>query len=251
MSMFSGNHYYYQQTKAFVTAFGSIFNGVSIEKLNLDGTRAQLYEIPVDFSPKNKWLTMVSERPDYTSNQLQMTLPRLAFEINDMKPNMSRKIGFNGTYMIGSLNNGQKTKIPNPMPIDLTVSLYAITKDNEDMFQIIEQIVPFFQPCLVMNINLLPEFNIFKDIQISLNGWNTEDNYTGSPDEQRLIQTTFTFTVPMYYFGPISDSGSVIKEISVSLNSEKGIYETYNAKVNPPTANSSSVPHTIVESWKG
>lgn len=246
--IFQANHFYHQTTKSFIVAFGSLFNNISIEKYHADGSKAQTYEVPIDFAPKNKWLTMISERPDYTTNQVQMTLPRLSFEITSMRPNMSRKIGFNGTYSMGHLNAGGSTKIYNPVPYDLTVNLYAITKDNEDMLQIIEQIIPFFQPTLVLNINLLPEFNIFKDIPISLMSVDTEDSYNGSVEDQRFINTTFTFNVPLYYFGPIADKSSIIKETIVNMTTDQGSIESYDAKVNPITANKNDV-HTIVEKW--
>jgi len=252
MSLFTGNHFYWQQTKTFITAFGSIFQDIAVEKMNADGVTVQQYEVPIDYSPKNKWLTLVAERPDYTTNQVQMTLPRMAFEITDMKPNMSRKIGFNGTYAIGTLSNGSRTKIFNPAPIDLTVELYVIARDNEDMFQIIEQIIPFFQPMLILNINQLPEYNIYKDIPISLLSITTQDNYTGAADEQRLVESTLTFNVPMYYFGPIDDRGSIIKDVKVGLSTEMGKVEDYEAKVEPITANKTDPENTwtISETWK-
>ena len=249
MSLFTGNHYYHQTTKSFITVFGSIFNDITVEKYDVDGNTVQQYEIPIDHAPKNKWLTMFSERPDYTTNQVQMTLPRLAFEILDPKINMARKIGFNGTYSIGNMNNGTRTKIFNPIPVDVTVALYAITKDNEDMLQIIEQIIPYFQPTLIVNMNLLPEFNIFKDIPISLIGYSTDDNYTGSPDEQRLVQTTFTFTAQLFYFGPIADKCAVINDVKISFNADSGKSGAYEIKVDPPTATSNATPHTFIESW--
>jgi len=215
MSLFAGNWYSHQGTKTFITAFGSLFSDISIIKFNIDGTEGHNYTVPIDFAPKNKWFTMINERPDFTTNQVQITLPRMAFEITSMEPNMKRKIGFNGTYATGQLNNGQRTKLYNPTPIDLTVKLYALTKDNEDMFQIVEQIFPYFQPNLVMNLNLLPEFNIYKDIPVTLTDYSSSDSYTGSADEQRLVESTWTFAVPMYYYGPIADKVGVIKDVKI------------------------------------
>jgi hypothetical protein len=247
--IFKANHFYHQTTKSFIVSFGELFSNISIEKYQADGTKAQTYEVPIDFSPKNKWLIMIGERPDYTTNQVQMTLPRLAFEITSMTPNMARKIGFNGTYSIANVNGGGQTKIYNPVPYDLTVNLYAITKDNEDMLQIIEQIIPFFQPTLVLNLNLLPEYNVYKDIPISLMNVTTEDSYNGSTEDQRFINTTFTFNVPLFYFGPISDKTKEIKDAKVAVTTNQGKLENYEAVVNPITASKQAV-HTIVETWK-
>lgn len=247
MSLFKSNHYYHQTTKSFITAFGSIFDGMTIEKHNADGSKQSDYVVPIDFSPKNKWLLMIQERPDFTTNQVQITLPRLAFEIVNMQPNLQRKFGFNGTYSVGSLTAGGRNKAFNPVPYDLTVNLYAITKDNDDMFQIVEQIIPYFQPSLTININLLPELNIHKDIPITLQSVMTEDSYTGSPDEQRTVMSTFTFSVPLYYFGPIPGRGSIIKDTIVHVTGD--VKENYEAKINPPTANPGDA-HTVIETWR-
>jgi hypothetical protein len=243
MSLFRGQHYYYQTSKSFITAFGSIFSDIVVEKNNADGTKAQSYEVPIDYAPKNKWLIMIQERPDYTTNQVQLTLPRLAFEITNMKPAMTRKIGFNGTYSCGNNLDGSRTRIYNPVPYDLVVNLYALSRDNEDMLQIVEQIIPFFQSTLVMNINLLPEYNIFKDIPISLMDVTTSDNYTGAVDEQRLVETSFTFNVPIYFFGPIANKQNIISEVIINMHGANGDpKETYDLKA--------TTPQNIIGTWK-
>lgn len=249
MSIFANKWYYHITTKSFITAFGSIFDQLIIQKHDGQGDRTQAYVVPIDFAPKNKWILMINERPDYTTNQVQITLPRMAFEIIDIKPNMSRKLGFNGTYAIGNLPDGTRTKLFNPIPIDLTISLYAVTKDNDDMFQIIEQIVPYFQPHLTINFNLLPEFNIYKDVPISLMAVHTQDTYNTTADEQRLVETTFTFTAPLYYYPPVTNIGKIIKDVKVGFSTDQGVIENYEAKVNPITANQNQ-PHTIVETLK-
>jgi hypothetical protein len=246
MSLFKRNYYYHQTTKSFITAFGSIFDGISIEKHNSDGTTAQDYVVPIDYSPKNKWLLMLNERPDYTTNQVQITLPRMSFEIIQMTPALQRKHGFNGTFSIGALNAGGRTKVYNPVPYDLTVNLYALTKDNNDMFQIIEQIVPYFQPSLTINLNILPEMNIYKDIPLTLMGVDTQDSFTGSPDEQRTIMSTFTFIAQLEYFGPINSQGSIIKDVKVNITGDQ--QEKLDVAVNPSTANPTDA-YTVTTQW--
>lgn len=218
MSLFQSAWFHHITTKGFITAFGSLFNDLSIIKYNVDGTAASNVTVPIDYAPKNKWFVMIGERPDFTTNQVQITLPRMAFEITKFDPNMKRKIGFNGTFATGVNTNGSRTKIYNPTPIDLTVKLYALTKDNEDMLQIFEQIMPYFQPTLVMNFMLLPEYNISKDIPIKLVDYEQSDSYTGNADEQRLIESTWTFDVPMYYYGPIAGSGKIITDVKIGMS---------------------------------
>lgn len=246
MSVFQGNYYYHQITKSFLVAFGSVFDGLHITKRDQNNNTVQDYVVPIDFSPKNKWVLMISERPDFTTNQVQITLPRMAFEVVGFKPSMENKLGFNGTFATGNNLDNTRTKVFNPVPYQLTINLYAMTKDNDDMLQIIEQIIPYFQPSLTMNFNLLPEYGIYKDIPISLLDVQTEDNYTGSAEEQRTVMTTFTFSAPMYYYGPIAQKGSIIKDVKVHVTG--GVIVNYEAAITPPTANPGDV-HTVTETW--
>lgn len=249
MSLFSPNsHYYHATTKSLIIAFGSIFDGVTVEKYDAVGTKIQDYVVPIDFAPKNKWVSMINERPDFTTNQVQLTIPRMAYEISSWSPNMSRKIGFNGTSFTGNLLGGGKTKIFNPSPVDIVMNLYVMTKDNDDMFQIIEQIIPYFQPSLTINFDLLPEFGVKKDVQISLVNVQTTDSYNSSIDDQRYVESTFTFNIPMYYFGPVQSKRGVIKDAKIAVTDNKGKVENFETKVNPITANITDA-HTITEKW--
>ncbi len=246
MSLFKENWFSHQTTKSVIAVFGSLFDQMSIVKKNADGTENQNYMVPITYAPKNKWVSMINERPDYSTNQVQMTLPRMAFEIVSFYPDPNRNMGFMRDFVVGNLNTGGKTKIMTPAPVTLTMNLYLMTKDAEDTFQVIEQIVPYFRPTLIVNFNLLPEFNIYKDIPISLLGVNTVDNYAGTTEDMRTLETTFQFSIPIYYFGPIAEKGNIIKQVKVTYSTDEGTVASYTAAINPPTANPGGT-YTVVE----
>ncbi len=252
MSLFQNTYFYNQQLKSFISAFGSLFDQMSIKRWDVNGNTIQDFKVAIDFAPKNKWVIAVTERPDFNQQQVQITLPRMAFEITQIRPATNRKLGFNGTYSVGvNSSDSSKTKIFNPTPIDLSVNLYAMTKENDEMFQIIEQILPYFNPTLTINYNILPSYNIYKDIPITLNGVETVDSYTSSVDEQRFVITTFSFSAQTYVFGPIAEKGAIIKDVKVSLgdSSSMTVMENLDTKVNPITANPGDV-YVVDSNWK-
>ncbi len=247
MTLFS-NYFYHQTTLSFLVAFGSLFDGITVQKYDGNGMKIQDYPVPIEYSPKAKWYASITERPDFTSPQVQITLPRMSFEIVDYTYNSDRKLGFNGTYLNGSNNDGSRTKIYSPSPIDLSVNLYCLTKDNVDNFQIQEQILPYFQPFLNLNYTSLPEYNISNDFQVYYNGMTVEDQYTGDVETQRMIMTTYQFKVPVNYYGPTNIGYGVIKDVTVGLGmmNPDEIVETINYAIKPISANQNQ-PYTIVE----
>ena len=248
MSIFTGNYFAHQHLKNAIVAFGSIFQDIKIMKYDEHRQTVQDYLVPCGYGNHNKWVIITNERPDFTSPQVQITMPRIGFEIVQMTPNFENKIGFNGTFMKASLNQGGAMKAFNPVPYDITIELSIFTKDNDDNFQVVEQIIPYFQPFLTLNMVILPELNITKDIPISLLDVKTTDSYTSAADEQRFVQTTMTFTMPYYFYGPTPNiAGKQIKDVRISVTGD--VKETIEVQVSPATANQQD-PHTVITTVK-
>jgi len=245
MSIFQNTPYKHDHILKFIVAFGNLFTGVTISKTDATGTKKQVYECPIEYAPKNKWISMLRERSDLNAHQVKMTLPRMAFEMVDIQYAPDRKIGVNGSYAVGEIN-GMRGKIFPPTPYDCIFELYVLTKDQNDSLQIVEQILPYFQPYMTMNYEILPEYKIFKDVPVTFQAYRTEDTYAGSPEEQRTVTTIFTFAAQMDFFGPMTATTAVIKDAIVKMgeNYGKPTNITLEAKVDPITA-SISDSHTI------
>jgi hypothetical protein len=236
MTLFRTTPFYHQTIERFVVAFGQLFTGMTIQKKDINGNKLQSYEAPIEYAPRNKWISRLREQNDLTMPQVKMTLPRMAFELSDIKYAPERKIGVNGVYAIGNIN-GMRGKIFPPTPYDVTFSFYVATKDSNDGYQILEQILPYFQPYMTLTYEILPEYRITKDVPVTLVSYQDEDNYDGSPDEQRIEIQTFTFSAQMDFFGPMIISDKIIKEVIIRLG------ESFNMPTNI-TLDSTVVPRT-------
>lgn len=237
MSIFQQRPFYHEHIERFIIAFGELFTGITIQKHDENGNKIQSYTVPVEYAPKNKWVSRLREQNDLQANQVKITLPRIAFEMTDIRYAPERKIGVNGTYAIGNIG-GMRGKIYPPTPYDVVFSVYIATKDQHDALQIVEQIVPYFQPYMTLNYEILPEYQIKKDIQITIDAYQTEDTFEGSPEDQRTITQIFTFSAQMDFFGPTMASPAIIKNAFVEFGYEFGKQRniTVNTKVNPLTA---------------
>ena len=255
MSIFQDYPFYYSTIPGLITAFGQLFEGLRLQKRDSAGNVTQTIEVPVEFAPKNKWMTILREDPTKLNN-VEITLPRMSYEITQYKYDAARKIGVRGANLPVNLPNGSRAKLYNPVPYDVYIELSSLCKTQTDALMIIEQILPYFAPSMHVQIMILPDLGITKSIPIVLSSVTQTDSYDGNPTDFRLIETTFQFIAQLDLFGPIP-SGAEIKNANVGISTNHLFPEqiiipelSYNAAVTPSTAEITD-PHTIVETWTG
>jgi len=102
------------------------------------------------------------------------------------------------------------------VPYNISFNLYSFTATAEGGLQIIEQILPYFQPDYTVTINTIPSMNIKRDVPIILNNVNYEDSYDGAYTQRRAVTYTLGFTAKTYLYGPVY-SQRVIKETQADM----------------------------------
>jgi hypothetical protein len=101
-----------------------------------------------------------------------------------------------------------------PVPYNLDFSLYTMARNSDDALQIVEQILPYFQPDYTLTINDMADMGIKRDVPIVLNSVGYEDNYQGDFETRRAIIYTMAFTAKFFLYGPVTSS-KVIKTVQV------------------------------------
>lgn len=219
-----GNQWYNASIKNYIVLFGAIFNDISIQRLDKNGNpvKGQLIKIPVSYAPKQKWLVRREQDPNAgatkndgspTQRQIEIQLPRMGYELKALQYDTSRKIPNTQKYVakFESLTNALHqvlTPVPYIFPFELTVG----TKNQEDMFQIIEQIIPYFTPTFTVKSNetTLP---LARDIIIELNSPITpEISPYGDFKETKILTCTLNFNL----YGYLYKSDGVQKIITTS-----------------------------------
>ena len=244
--------FYNETIKKFIIAFGTLFSDLTIcREETASPEKHQLIKVPISYGPKNKWLSRLAEDPDLVNN-VNIVLPRMAFEITDYRYDGSRHIGARGTALAGNLQ-GNRVRLHNPVPWDVTITLSTMCKTQEDSLQILEQILPYFAPYLTVDLEILTEFNVKKAVPLLLAGVSVEDNYQGGLDDFRVVIQNFTFVAQLDLFGPIMKPNGVIKHsianVAQNMKKQKGALDlNYQAKVDPIGADSSD-PYTVLEKW--
>jgi hypothetical protein len=210
-----GTYFYHEILRKTVIAFGTLFNNIQIHHKDVNGVDFSVMKVPLAYGPIQKFLARIEQQPTLNT-KIALTLPRLSFEMTGLQYDPSRKTSIVQTF-IAVDNNDKVKKVYMPVPYNVSFELNIMTKLNDDSLQIIEQILPFFQPSFNVTVNLISSIGEKKDIPIVLESIQQNDKYEGSfLDERRLIVHTLRFTAKTYLFGPVADStDGLIKRVDV------------------------------------
>ena len=209
-----GQSFYHETIRNVIVAFGTMFNNIQIVRKDNSGTVTQIMKVPLAYGPKQKFLTRLDQDPSLSA-ATAITLPRLGFEIGSLTYDTARKM--NRVQKFKKVKSNNKNKLDTqfmPVPYNLDISLFAMAKNSDDALQIVEQILPFFQPDYTLTINDMADMGIKRDIPIVLNSVSYEDSYRGDYAERRAIIYTLAFTAKFYLYGPVT-SAKVIKTVQV------------------------------------
>lgn len=244
--MLNGNVYYHGIIRKGIVAFGRLFSDIYIDRKegdSVNGTTSQRIQVPLAYAPKEKWLVRLDSDPNLDMNTYT-TLPRMSFEIINYSYDSSRKT--NRMQQIKS--TGTASSVPTvytPVPYNVDVNLYILTKTQEDGLQIIEQILPTFTPEYTLTLNTIPSMGITTDMPILLNSVNVQDEYDGSFQERRFVTHTLGFQLKMNLFGPVTGQGVITQ-----VNSNIGNNENFSNPNRTYTADGDYTTATVTsETW--
>ena len=229
--------FYYKIIRKYVVLFGTLFNNVTIVRREKDtDVEIQRIKVPIIYAPKDKYVTRYASDPDLL-RPTQTTLPRMSFELTHagITYDVSRKQNsLLKQYNCGGVNGMSSSFMA--VPYDFNFELNIYTKTIDDGNQIIEQILPYFQPDFTLTVNPVAELGILKDIPIILNDVTYNPQYEGNYDSVRYVYWTLTFTLKGYLFGPISTPKIIRKSIANIFN-DPSIVAGYTIKINTDDGN--------------
>ena len=149
-----GSHFYNEIIRRNIIGFGTLFNNITLKKVDpSDNSVLEEEKVPLAYGPKAKFLTRLEQNPD-VSRKIAITLPRLYFEMTGIGYDAQRKTSPVQKYRTIIQDDGTEVKEQYvPVPYNIEFELGIIAKSQDDGLQILEQILPYFQPAF--NICLL------------------------------------------------------------------------------------------------
>ena len=209
-------YFYNEILRRTVIAFGTLFNNISIKHTNSSDQVVSVVKVPLSYGPTQKFLARLNQSPDL-NKPTSLTLPRMSFEFTGLTYDPSRKVSTTQTFTVKDPNDGSETKKAYmPVPYNMQFELSIMSKLNDDALQIVEQILPYFQPSYNLTVELVEEIKEKRDIPIILENITMQDDYEGDFSTRRVLLYTLRFTAKTYLFGPItSATKDLVKKVSI------------------------------------
>tara|TARA_Y100000004_G_scaffold173135_1_gene210679 strand:- start:212 stop:1009 length:798 start_codon:yes stop_codon:yes gene_type:complete len=229
-----GSHFYNQIVRKNIIAFGTLFNNIEMKSTDPStGDVLETQKVPLAYGPKQKFLVRLT---DQSTSKVSITLPRLYFEMTNIDYDSTRKTSPIQKYKTVIADNGNEVRVQYvPVPYNISFELGVIAKSQDDALQIVEQILPYFQPSFSITLNMIPDMNEKRDVAIVLNNISSEDEWDDSFMNRRYIAYTLSFTMKSYLYGPYNTSDVIRKAIihetigDASVN-RRTITRTYTPK---------------------
>ena len=217
-----GTYYYHEILRKTVIAFGTLFNDIHVRHKDASGTGVSDMKIALAYGPVQKFLARLDQQANL-NKATTMSLPRMSFEMNNVTYDATRKAGITQTYKASDGTNLRKVFMP--VPYNIGFELNIMTKLNDDALQIVEQILPYFQPSFNLTVDLVSAIGEKRDISVVLDSISFEDDYEGDYSTRRALIYTLNFTAKTYLFGPVAESPEgLIKKVQVdyAMQLDKG-----------------------------
>lgn len=244
--MLNNSVHYFGTIRKTIIAFGSLFSNIYIDRKQGDsvtGNTIQRLQIPLAYSNKEKWVHRLEGDPNLENN-VYTTLPRMAFEIVGYAYDATRKANKMQKITCASGDTTYST-VQSPVPYNIQINLYILTKTQEDGLQILEQILPTFTPDYTVSINAIPDMNIIQDIPIILQDVAVEDDFEGDFLTRRFVTHTLTFTLKTNLYGS-NTNRSIIKQVHANI---KDIVNTSSSYANYEAIGDETTGTVTSESW--
>ena len=205
-----GTQFYNQAVRKTVISFGTLFNNIELKKI-VDGQVMEVEKVPLAYGPKQKFLYRLQGNPT-DGKKVAITMPRMYFEMTGIDYDPSRKTPATQKYktVINDEGNEVRTQYV-PVPYNISFEVGILCKSQDDGLQILEQILPFFQPSFNMSLKFIPDMDETRDVAVVLNSVDFDDDWEDDFSTRRSITYSMQFTAKSYIYGPYTKADVIRK----------------------------------------
>tara|TARA_A100000164_G_scaffold148001_1_gene131361 strand:+ start:1002 stop:1811 length:810 start_codon:yes stop_codon:yes gene_type:complete len=234
-----GTQFYNEAVRKTVVSFGTLFNNIELKKI-VNGQVMEVEKVPLAYGPKQKFLYRLQGNPT-DGRKVAITLPRIYFEMTGIDYDAGRKTpAITKTKAVVNPNSEEAAKEVRtqyvPVPYNISFELGIIAKSQDDGLQILEQILPFFQPAFNMSVKFIPDMNETRDVAIVLNSVDFDDEWEDDFTTRRSLTYTMQFTAKSYIYGPYTKADVIRKARVIETIGDKNVNKRHVERTYTPKA---------------
>ena len=214
-----GDHFYHATMRKSVAVFGTLFNDIKVIRKGAGGAVLNQIKVPLAYGPKQKFLARLDQETGFDA-PMAIKLPRMAFEMTSLELDTNIKQSKMNKIVEDHASDVTKKKtIAYYTSYNIGMSLYILAKNQDDGLQIVEQILPYFQPEYSVTIKPVDGFDHKQDVPVVLTGVSISDEYEGDFTERRVLTYQLDFTMKMKFYGPTQNQG-IIRTINLDFEKQ-------------------------------
>ena len=234
-----GTQFYNEAVRKTVISFGTLFNNIELKKI-VNGQVMEVEKVPLAYGPKQKFLYRLQGNP-VDGRKVAITMPRLYFEMTGIDYDSGRKTpAVTKTKAVVNPNSEEAAKEVRtqyvPVPYNIGFEVGIIAKSQDDGLQILEQILPFFQPSFSMSVKFIPDMNETRDVAVVLNSVDFDDDWEDDFTTRRSLTYTMRFTVKSYIYGPYTKADVIRKSRIIETVGDKNVGKRHVERTYTPKA---------------
>lgn len=235
-------HFYNSSIRNYVVILGELFGHVQIKRVR-EG-QDKYIKVPISYASKELFIQKLTNAFNNVDNKdiakIETILPRMSLQLVDVM--------YDETYKTGILNNRSKTAATgklngqfNPVPYKFTFQLGVYTRYEDDMFQIIEQVLPYFQPTFNCTVKELYKNEIVIDrvVPVTVTSVMLDEQLEGARNERRRLEWTMTVEVQGWLYPAAAKLDGEIKTVYLDFHAsehtigESNRFESIDFQVDP------------------
>ena len=244
-------HFYHETIRRSVAVFGTLFNALNVIRKDSSGKVLNMERVPLAYGPRQRYLERINEANNLQEDMsIAIKLPRMSFELTALTYDANTKMQkmHNERFQPQKYNIGESKddRVIGPVMYRLGFELNIYAKNQDDALQILEQILPYFQPQYTVTVKEVGD-RFYSDYPFVLQGVTLSDSYEGDFQSRRLIMYTLGFETRVRFYGPL-EQRDVIKKATgraFSTGTETELDNKTISIIDPWTADEDET-HTIV-----
>lgn len=219
------NHYFYSgQLRSYLKQFCYVFAGLRTMTGIGECNETEFISVPIVIGSKDRVVAALN-----AGNTLNKppSIPMMAVHLSGLELNPSARKGVGVADKHVHLPAGGvypddlriiTRLMPQPYLASIDLAIYA--SNTEQLHQILEQILPLFDPTLTIQLST-NAFDWTKLTYVELTNIMNDENYPAGTD-RRIINWTLSFRMPIYLSFPVDIRDEMVRTIFIQLGDLEG-----------------------------